>query len=187
MRFWHVVKTFFVWIKLIMCNSMIAARCTCHMLCLCKNLLKHCDYPYTGVINYFTPYSYYFSFNYLCSLLHLHVVTYIFELFIFLLGIHSTKWISIIVAPSLLKRILTSLIFFFQSHRKFSAPRHGSMGFYPKKRARRHRGRVKSFPKDDPSKPIHLTAFIAYKAGMTHVVREADRPGSSKLHNFFFF
>ncbi|MBO8666535.1 50S ribosomal protein L3, partial [Staphylococcus aureus] len=58
------------------------------------------------------------------------------------------------------------------SHRKFSAPRHGSMGFYPKKRARRHRGRVKSFPKDDPSKPIHLTAFIAYKAGMTHVVRE---------------
>lgn len=67
-----------------------------------------------------------------------------------------------------------------QSHRKFSAPRHGSMGFYPKKRARRHRGRVKSFPKDDPSKPIHLTAFIAYKAGMTHVVREADRPGSSK-------
>lgn len=55
------------------------------------------------------------------------------------------------------------------------------MGFYPKKRARRHRGRVKSFPKDDPSKPIHLTAFIGYKAGMTHVVREADRPGSSKL------
>lgn len=71
--------------------------------------------------------------------------------------------------------------FVLQSHRKFSAPRHGSMGFYPKKRARRHRGRVKSFPKDDPSKPIHLTAFIAYKAGMTHVVREADRPGSSKL------
>lgn len=59
------------------------------------------------------------------------------------------------------------------------------MGFYPKKRARRHRGRVKSFPKDDPSKPIHLTAFIAYKAGMTHVVREADRPGSSKLFYTF--
>lgn len=53
------------------------------------------------------------------------------------------------------------------------------MGFYPKKRARRHRGRVKSFPKDDPSKPVHLTAFIGYKAGMTHVVREVDRPGSS--------
>ncbi|CAG0889694.1 unnamed protein product [Darwinula stevensoni] len=67
------------------------------------------------------------------------------------------------------------------SHRKFSAPRHGSMGFYPKKRSRRHRGKVKSFPADNPSKPVHLTAFIGYKAGMTHVVREADRPGS-KVH-----
>ncbi|XP_075230682.1 large ribosomal subunit protein uL3-like isoform X1 [Lycorma delicatula] len=64
------------------------------------------------------------------------------------------------------------------SHRKFSAPRHGSMGFYPKKRSRRHRGKVKAFPKDDPSKPVHLTAFMGYKAGLTHVVREADRPGS---------
>lgn len=64
------------------------------------------------------------------------------------------------------------------SHRKFSAPRHGSMGFYPKKRSSRHRGKVKAFPKDDPKKPVHLTAFIGYKAGMTHIVREADRPGS---------
>jgi len=64
------------------------------------------------------------------------------------------------------------------SHRKFSAPRHGSLGFLPKKRAARHRGKVKSFPKDDPKKPVHLTAFLGYKAGMTHVVREVDRPGS---------
>lgn len=64
------------------------------------------------------------------------------------------------------------------SHRKFSAPRHGSMGFYPKKRAARHRGKVKAFPKDDASKPVHLTCFLGYKAGMTHIVREADRPGS---------
>lgn len=55
------------------------------------------------------------------------------------------------------------------------------MAFYPKKRAARHRGKVKAFPKDDPTKPVHLTCFISYKAGMTHVVREADRPGSSKL------
>lgn len=54
------------------------------------------------------------------------------------------------------------------------------MGFYPKKRARRHRGKVKAFPKDDPRKPVHLTAFLGYKAGMTHIVREADKPGSSK-------
>ncbi|EDX13398.1 60S ribosomal protein L3 isoform X1 [Drosophila sechellia] len=64
------------------------------------------------------------------------------------------------------------------SHRKFSAPRHGSMAFYPKKRSARHRGKVKAFPKDDASKPVHLTCFIGYKAGMTHIVREADRPGS---------
>ena len=29
-----------------------------------------------------------------------------------------------------------------QSHRKFSAPRHGSLGFLPKKRSKRHRGKV---------------------------------------------
>ena len=33
--------------------------------------------------------------------------------------------------------------------------------------------------KDDPKKPVHLTAFLGYKAGMTHVVRDLDRPGSS--------
>jgi large subunit ribosomal protein L3e len=64
------------------------------------------------------------------------------------------------------------------SHRKFSAPRHGSLGFLPRKRSSRHRGKVKGWPKDDVSKPCHLTAFISYKAGMTHVVREVDRPGS---------
>lgn len=55
------------------------------------------------------------------------------------------------------------------------------MAFYPKKRASRHQGRIKAFPKDDPSKPVHLTAYLAYKAGMTHIVREADRPGSSEF------
>merc|ERR1712018_134394 len=64
------------------------------------------------------------------------------------------------------------------SHRKFSAPRHGSMGFYPKKRSKRHRGKVKAFPKDDAKKPVHLTSFLGFKAGMTHIVREVDRPGS---------
>ncbi|KAF3814391.1 hypothetical protein GH733_017549 [Mirounga leonina] len=67
-----------------------------------------------------------------------------------------------------------------KSHRKFSAPRHGSLGFLPRKRSSRHRGKVKSFPKDDSSKPVHLTAFLGYKAGMTHIVREVDRPGSSE-------
>ncbi|KAF7803662.1 60S ribosomal protein L3 [Senna tora] len=67
------------------------------------------------------------------------------------------------------------------SHRKFEHPRHGSLGFLPRKRAARHRGKVKAFPKDDPSKPCGLTAFVGYKAGMTHIVREVEKPGS-KLH-----
>ncbi|KAK4406857.1 60S ribosomal protein L3-2 [Sesamum angolense] len=67
------------------------------------------------------------------------------------------------------------------SHRKFEHPRHGSLGFLPRKRASRHRGKVKAFPKDDPTKPCRLTAFLGYKAGMTHIVREVEKPGS-KLH-----
>jgi large subunit ribosomal protein L3e len=67
------------------------------------------------------------------------------------------------------------------SHRKFEHPRHGSLGFLPKKRCRRGKGKVKSFPKDDKSKSPHLTAFMGYKAGMTHIVRDVDKPGS-KLH-----
>jgi large subunit ribosomal protein L3e len=34
---------------------------------------------------------------------------------------------------------------------------------------------------DDAKKPVHLTACMGYKAGMTHVVRDLDRPGS-KMH-----
>jgi large subunit ribosomal protein L3e len=64
------------------------------------------------------------------------------------------------------------------SHRKFRAPRRGSLGFLPRKRSRTHRGRVRSFPKDDASKAPHLTAFVGYKAGMTHIVREVDKLGS---------
>ena len=55
------------------------------------------------------------------------------------------------------------------SHRKFERPRHGSLGFLPRKRASRHRGKVKSFPKDDPTAKPHLTAFLAYKAGSYEV------------------
>ena len=113
------------------------------------------------------------------------------------------------------------------SHRKFEAPRHGSLGFLPKKRTKHHRGRIRSFPKDEPSEAPHLTAFMGYKvllvcvafggctsgslsrgrvtrqlifgtndlrnivpththtwgqAGMTHVVREVERPGSKTHH-----
>jgi len=55
------------------------------------------------------------------------------------------------------------------------------LGFHPRKRAARHRGRVKSFPVDDATKQPHLTAFMGYKAGCTHILREVNKPGS-KLH-----
>ncbi|KAM6957070.1 large ribosomal subunit protein uL3-like [Aplochiton taeniatus] len=63
------------------------------------------------------------------------------------------------------------------SHRKFEAPRHGHMGFLPHKRSKKHVGRVHTWPKDDPSLPVHLTGFLGYKAGMTHIVREVHRTG----------
>ena len=64
------------------------------------------------------------------------------------------------------------------SQRKFSAPRHGSLSFLTQKHSSKQHGKVKSFPKDDPSKVVHLTAFLGYKAGMTNIVQEVDRPGS---------
>jgi large subunit ribosomal protein L3e len=64
------------------------------------------------------------------------------------------------------------------SHRKFEAPRHGNLGFLPRKRTRHHAGRIRKFPKDDASKAPHMTAFMGFKAGMTHVVRTVDRAGS---------
>ena len=55
------------------------------------------------------------------------------------------------------------------------------MGFLPRKRCTHNRGHVRSFPKDKADQKPHLTAFMGYKAGMTHIVRVLDRPGS-KAH-----
>jgi large subunit ribosomal protein L3e len=67
------------------------------------------------------------------------------------------------------------------SHCKFEHPRHGSLGFLPRKRTKKHRGKIRKFPRDDATKKPHLTAFMGYKAGMTQIVREVDRTGA-KLH-----
>jgi len=67
------------------------------------------------------------------------------------------------------------------SHRKFEAPRRGSLGFLPKVRTRKHKGKIRSFPADNEAKPCHFTAFPTYKAGMTHVVRDVFKIGSG-LH-----
>lgn len=68
------------------------------------------------------------------------------------------------------------------SHRKYERPRRGNLGFLPKRRTRHHRGRIRSFPKDDQSQKPHLTAFVGFKAGMTHIMRQIERKGS-KLDN----
>lgn len=64
------------------------------------------------------------------------------------------------------------------SHRKYEAPRHGSLAFLPRKRAANIKPRVSSYPRDDASQPVHLTNFFAYKAGMTHVLRVGEREAS---------
>jgi len=63
------------------------------------------------------------------------------------------------------------------SHRKFEHPRCGSLGFLPKKRSQRQRGKIHKFPKDDPAKAPMLTAFLGFKAGMTHIIRDTERAG----------
>jgi large subunit ribosomal protein L3e len=59
-----------------------------------------------------------------------------------------------------------------------AAPRKGNLGFLPRKRTTHFRGKIRSFPKDNPAVAPHLTAFTGYKAGMTHVLRYVERPGS---------
>ena len=50
---------------------------------------------------------------------------------------------------------------------KTKRPTRGSMGFYPRKRARRIYPRIKNWPRSDEAKPL---GFAGYKAGMTHAL-----------------
>ncbi|MEM0340674.1 MAG: 50S ribosomal protein L3 [Acidilobaceae archaeon] len=61
--------------------------------------------------------------------------------------------------------------------RKQHAPRRGSLGFSPRKRAARLVPRVKSWPKVNTNRPT-LLAFLGYKAGMTHVFIVDEMPTS---------
>ncbi len=53
------------------------------------------------------------------------------------------------------------------SHRKFEAPRHGSLQFLPKKRCTNKggRGKIGAFPRDSSVFAPHLTGFLGFKAG----------------------
>jgi large subunit ribosomal protein L3 len=65
-------------------------------------------------------------------------------------------------------------------HRKKSAPRHGSLAYLPRGRAKRQTGRVRYWPTVEESEPKML-GFMGYKAGMTHIIMVEDKPGSLHL------
>jgi large subunit ribosomal protein L3 len=64
-------------------------------------------------------------------------------------------------------------------HRKKSAPRHGSLAYLPRGRAKRTAGRIRFWPKIEEGPT--LLGFMGYKAGMTHILMVEDKPGSMNL------
>jgi large subunit ribosomal protein L3 len=65
-------------------------------------------------------------------------------------------------------------------HRKKHAPRHGSLAYLPRGRAKRTVGRIRYWPKVEEDAPKML-GFMGYKAGMTHIMMIEDKPGSLHL------
>lgn len=61
-------------------------------------------------------------------------------------------------------------------HRKRSAPHRGSLGYWPRKRAKRITARWRSWPKYEGTPKV--LGFAGYKVGMTHVAMIEDNPGS---------
>ena len=61
-------------------------------------------------------------------------------------------------------------------HRKQHAPRHGSLSYRPRKRARRISGRVRHWP-THVTEP-QILGYAGYKVGMTHVILVDDKPNS---------
>src|SRR3990170_1139829 len=62
-------------------------------------------------------------------------------------------------------------------HRKKHAPRHGSLAYLPRHRAKHHVARIRYWPKITATAP-RLLGFTAYKAGMTYVFTIEDRKRS---------
>jgi len=65
-------------------------------------------------------------------------------------------------------------------HRKYSAPRRGSLAYRPRGRAKSFVPRVRTWPKVEAEKPL-LLGFPGYKAGTAHVITVDDR---AKTPNF---
>ena len=62
-------------------------------------------------------------------------------------------------------------------HRKTHAPKHGSLAYLPRKRAKKPTARIRFWPKIKSDSP-KLLGFSAYKAGMTYVFTIEDRKRS---------
>jgi large subunit ribosomal protein L3 len=62
-------------------------------------------------------------------------------------------------------------------HRKKHAPKHGSLAYLPRKRAKSPLARIRYWPEIKADTP-RLLGFIGYKAGMTHVFAIEDRKRS---------
>jgi large subunit ribosomal protein L3 len=62
-------------------------------------------------------------------------------------------------------------------HRKQHAPKHGSLAYLPRKRAKKPVARIRYWPKIQANAP-RLLGFTAYKAGMTYIFAIEDRKRS---------
>src|SRR3990172_4644620 len=62
-------------------------------------------------------------------------------------------------------------------HRKTHAPKHGSLAYLPRHRAKRAVARIRFWPKTDAQTP-RLLGFTGFKAGMTYVFTIEDRKRS---------
>lgn len=70
-------------------------------------------------------------------------------------------------------------------HRKKSAPRRGSLGVRPRKRAESIVPKVRSWPNIITEEP-RILGFMGYKVGMTHLLVIDDRPGSPTYNKEIF-
>ena len=61
-------------------------------------------------------------------------------------------------------------------HRKKHAPKHGSLAYLPRGRAKRTVGRIRFWPKVEEGPT--LLGFMGYKAGMTQILMVEDKPSS---------
>jgi large subunit ribosomal protein L3 len=59
-------------------------------------------------------------------------------------------------------------------HRKYSAPRRGSLAFRPRARAKSMEARVRNWPENGEEK-LNLAGFAGFKAGVIHVLTVDDR------------